>query len=83
MVSFGVVSLFANVLLDEAIDIIIKLEEKEMRVFLYLCNKNVYFSLKNKMSFHVDGVSMGSVLANTFMVELEQNIIPVLANGIS
>ena len=98
MVSFDVVSLFTNVPLDETIDIIIKciydkkeintdIPKKEMKQLLYLCAKNVHFTLNSKMYFQVDGVAMGSplgpVLGNIFMVELERNIIPTLSNDIS
>ena len=97
MVSFDVVSLFTNVLLDETIDIIIKrtydkkeintdIPKKEMRELLYLCTKNAHFTLNNKTYLQVDGVAMGSplgpVLANIFMVELKRNIIPTLSNDI-
>ena len=93
MASFDVVSLP----LDETIDIIIKriydkkeintdTAKKEMRELLYLCTKNVHFTLNNTY-LQVDGVAMGSplgpVLANIFMVELEQNITPTLFNDIS
>ena len=97
MVSFDVVSLFTNILLDETIDIIIKriydkkeintdIPKEEMRELLYLCTKNAHFTLNNKTHLQVDGVAMGSplgpVLANIFMVELERNIIPTLSNDV-
>ena len=98
MVSLDVVSLFTNVPLDETIDIIIKriydkkeintdIPKKEMRELLYLCTKNAHFTLNNKTYLQVDGVAMGSplgpVLANMFMVELQQNMVPTLSNDIS
>ena len=58
-----------------------------MKEFLYLCTKNAHFTLNSKTYVQVDGVAMGSplgpVLANIFMVELEQNIIPTLSKDIS
>ena len=96
MVSFDVVWLFTNVSLDETIDIIIKriydkeintdIPKKEMRELLYLYTKNAHFTINNKKYLQVDGVAMGSppgpVLANIFMVELKQSIIPTLSNNI-
>ena len=98
MVSFDVVTLFINVILDEAIAIIIKrihdkkeintdIPKKERRELLYLCPKNKHFTRDNKPNLQVDGVAMssplGPVLVNIFMVEFERNIIPTLSNGIS
>ena len=97
MESFDVVSLFTNEPLDETIGIIIKhiydkkqintdTPKKEMRELLYLCNKNVHFTLNNKTFLQVDGIAMGSPLgpglANIFMVELERNITPSLSSDI-
>ena len=97
MVSFDVVSLFTNVPLKQTINIIIKIHDKneintnilkqKMKELLYLCTKNAHFTLNSKTYVQVDGVAMGSplghVLANIFMVELEQNIIPTLSKDIS
>ena len=98
MVSFDVVSLFTNVPLEQTINIIIKriydkneintnIPKQEMKELLYLCTKNAHFTLNSKTYVQVDGVAMGSplghVLANIFMVELEQNIIPTLSKDIS
>ena len=89
MVSFDVVSLFTNDPLEETTNIIIKriydkneintsIPKQEMKELLYLCTKNAYFTLNIKTYVQVDGVAIGSphgpVLANIFMVELEQNI---------
>ena len=89
MVSFDVVSLFTNDPLEETTNIIIKriydkneintsIPKQEMKELLYLCTKNAYFTLNIKTYVQVDGVVIGSphgpVLANIFMVELEQNI---------
>ena len=58
-----------------------------MKELLYLCTKNAHFTLNSKTYVKVDGVAMGSpvgpMLANIFMVELEQNIIPTLSKDIS
>ena len=98
MVSFDIVSLFTNAPLEQNINIIIKriydkneintnIPKQEMKELLYLCTKNAHFTLNSKTYVQVDGVAMGSplghVLANIFMVELEQNIIPTLSKDIS
>ena len=58
-----------------------------MKELLYLCTKNVYFTLNSKTYVQIDGVAMGSplgpVLADTFMVKLEQNIITTLSKDVS
>ena len=97
MVSFDVVSLFTNVPLEDIINIIIKriydkneintnITKKEMKV-LYFCTKHVHFTLNTETYIEIDGVVMGSplgpVLANNFMEEPEQNIIPKLSKDIS
>ena len=98
MVSFDVVSLFTNVPLEQITNIIIKriydkneintnIPKQEMKELLYLCTKNAHFTLNTKTYVKDDGVAMGSplgpMLANIFMVELEQNIIPTLSKDIS
>ena len=97
MVSFDVVSLFTNVLLEDIINIIIKriydkneintnITKKEMKV-LYFSTKHVHFTLNTETYIEIDGVVMGSplgpVLANNFMEEPEENIIPTLSKDIS
>ena len=94
MVSFEVVSLFTNVPLEETINIRIKriydkneiktnIPKQEMKELLYLCTKNAHLTLNSKKYVQVFGVAMGSplgmVLANMFMVEFEQIIIPTLS----
>ena len=58
-----------------------------MKELLYLWTKNAHFTLNSNTYVQADGVAMGSpygpVLANIFMVELEQNIIPTLSKDIS
>ena len=48
---------------------------------LILCTKNVHFTFNEEVYKQMDGVTMGSplspVLADIFMVELENNIVPV------
>ena len=54
---------------------------------LHFCTKNTHFTLNSKTYVQIDGVAMGSplcpVMANIFMLELEQNIIPTLSKDIS
>ena len=98
MVSFDVVSLFTNVPLEETTNILIKriydrneintnIAKQEMKELLYLCTKNAHFTLNSKTYVQIGGVAMGfplgTVLANIFMVELEQNIIPTLPKDVS
>ena len=79
--------LFASVPLDEMIEIILnRIYEKkevtnditkgEMKELLNLCTKSVHFAFHGNIYVQNDDVSMGSalgtVLANIFMVELEQ-----------
>ena len=95
MVSFDVTSLFTNVPLDYTIDLILKkiyrdnlittnLKEAQLKELLVLCTKEIHFSYNEKLYKQVDGVAMGSplgpVLANIFMVELEESLIPTLSD---
>ena len=49
---------------------------------LTLCTKNVHFTLNNGIYVQNDGVAMGSplgpILANVFMVELENTLVAIL-----
>lgn len=91
MVSFDVVSLFTSVPLDFTIEIILrkvydekliptKLKRNEMKNLLELCTKEMHFSFDDKIFRQINGVAMGSplgpVIANIFMVELEEHLIP-------
>ena len=91
MISFDVVSLFTNVPLEKTIDIIIKKVYKEKRIktkikadklraLLYLCTKEGHFTFNDEIYVQVDGVMMGSplgsLIANIFMCELENDMIP-------
>ena len=93
MVSLDVVSLFTSVPLDYTINIILdkvfkdkkvktRLSREELRTLLELCTKKMHFSFNGKIYKQTDGVAMGSplgpVLANIFMVHLEQEMIPRL-----
>ena len=95
LVSFDVQSLFTNVPLDYTINIIlervyvdrdlqINIDQKDLKKLLTLCTKNVHFSFNNDIYIQSDGVAMGSplgpVLANIFMVKLENDVIPTLSN---
>ena len=85
--------LFTNVPLEETIEIILKriyinkdittdIPKQEMKELLIYGTKNVHFTFNNETYIQVDGVEMGSslgpVLANIFMVELETSVIPNL-----
>ena len=93
--SFDVSSLFTNVPLDYTIDVILrkiyrekliktKIKKNEMKMLLQLCTKELHFSFNGKMYKQVDGVVMGNplgpVIANIFMVELENNTVPALSD---
>ena len=73
LISFDVKSLFTNLPLDFAIDLILKriyeeneiktkIRKKEMKQLLLLCTKNVQFSYKGIRYQQCDGVAMGSPL---------------------
>ena len=95
LVSFDVASLFTNVPLDYTINVILrkiyrekliktKLKRKEMKELLEICTKELHFSFNGKMYKQVDGVVMGNplgpVIANIFMVELENSKVPTLSS---
>ena len=90
LVSFDVTSLFTNVPLDFTIDIILdriydknffntNIKKNTMRKLLKdICTKTA-FSFNGKIFKQIDGVSMGAslgpVLSNIFMTELEKSVI--------
>ena len=95
MYSFDVKSLFTNVPLKESIEIVLNkifvdklikvpFSRNELKELLMLCTKEVQFTFQDKLYTQSDGVSMGSplapLLANVYMCELENRIIPQLAN---
>ena len=90
-------SLFTNVPLDYAINIILrriyadnelcKYKQEGNEKLLLLCTKNAYFTFNNEIYQQCDGVAMGSplgpVIAGIFMVELEKSLIPNLMEHMS
>ena len=93
MVSFDVSNLFTNVPLEYTIELILKkvynkkliktkLKRDELRELLRMCTKELHFTYDGKTYKQTDGVCMGSplgpVLANVFMVHLEESIAPKL-----
>ena len=87
MVSFDITSLFTNIPVKEAIDIILKhiynderppskINKKDMEKLLDFATKQSHFIFNGKIYDHVDGVSMGSplapLLAETFMQDFEK-----------
>ena len=98
LVSFDVTSLFTKVPLDYTIEIILrkiyednliktKLDRQEMKNLLYLCTKGLHFSFNGQMYKQVNGVVMGNplgpVLANIFMVDLENKVVPTLSSSLT
>ena len=94
-VSFDVVSLFTNVALDRTIKIILKriyedklitttLKKRTMKKLITDVCKKTAFSFNDNVYKQTDGVSMGSslgpVIANIFMTELEKFILDELIN---
>ena len=90
MVSFDVKFLFTLVPLEHTIDIITKrifekheittvFTKNEMKELLTICTRNDIY-------IQIDGVAMGSplgsVIANTFMVELESMLVPKLIDHV-
>ena len=54
--------------------------KSEMKEMLNLCTKSVHFTFEGNIYVQNDGVAidspLGPILANIFMVELEQSVIP-------
>ena len=98
MVSFDATSLFTKVPLDQTIQLVLKriyekhevstnITKQEMKEMLILFTKNVHLTFNEEVYKKTDGVAMGSplgpVLADIFMVELKNNIVPVLQENLS
>ena len=96
MVSFDVSNLFTNVPLEFTINLILekvykkklvktKLKKPELKELLEVCTKELHFTFDGKIYQQTDGVCMGSplgpVLANVFMVHLEETIAPKLQDS--
>ena len=92
-VSFDAVSLFTNVPLKRTVDVILdrvyndkliktKLVKRTLKKLINDCCKKTPFSFNNQIYKQLDGVSMGSslgpVLANVIMTELEKKVVKPL-----
>ena len=98
IVSFDVKSLFTNVPLDRTIKLVLKriyekhevstnTTKQKMKEIHILCTKNVHFMFNGEVYKQIDRVAMasplGPVLADILMVELDNNISPVLQENLS
>ena len=98
MVSLDVVSLFTSVPLEYTINVILdkvykdkkiqtRLTRAELKNLLELSTREMHFSFNNNIYKQIDGVAMGSplgpVIANIFMVHLEEEVIPRLTGEVS
>lgn len=76
MVSFDIVSFYTMIPIDEAINIMRNLTDKETVDLLELCLKSSYFSFKGIIYEQTHGVAMGSplspIIANIFIEHFEQ-----------
>ena len=91
LVSFDVISLFTNVLLDACLkriydnkEINTTINKREMKELIKLCTKDVHFNFNGTAHVQKDGVAMlapslAPVLAGILMVELERAVIPKLS----
>ena len=96
MVSFDVVSLFTNVPLKRTVNVILnriykdkiietKLRKSTLKKLILDCCTKTTFSFNNKLYDQIDGVckgsSLGPVIANIIMTELEKKILPSLLDS--
>ena len=97
LVSFDVVSLFTNVPLRRTVNVIIdriykdkvidtKIKKSTLKKLVLDCCTKTAFSFNDKIYEQIDGVCMGSslgpVLANIIMTELEKKVLPkMIAEG--
>ena len=62
--------------------IVTNIPSSTLKEFLYLCTKHVHFKFNGEIYIQCDGAVMGSPLgplfANSFMISLEENILPKL-----
>ena len=76
MVSFDIVSLYTMIPIDEAIDVMKTITDRETIDLLKLCLKSSFFSFKGKIYEQTHGVAMGSplspIIANLYMEHFEQ-----------
>ena len=95
MISFDVKSLFANAPLDETIETILQkvyVEKKTktsipkpiLKELLLLCTKQLHFRFNGETYTQTDTVAMGSplgpLLANIFIISLEEKVLPKVSN---
>ena len=82
---FCVYTKHINVFKEKKIDT--KLTKEELHSLLELCTKKMHFSYNGKIYKQTNGVAMGSplgpVIANIFMVHLEETLIPRLSEKMS
>ena len=92
---FDVKSLFNNVPLDETIETILQKVYVEKKIktsipkpilkeLLLLCTKHLHFRFNDEIYTQIDGLAMGSslvpLLANIFMMSLEEKVLPKVSN---
>ena len=95
MIPFDVKSLFTNVPLDETIETILQKVYVEKKIktsipkpilkeLLLLCTKHLHFRFNGEIYTQIDGVAVGSplgpLLANIFMISLEEKVLPKVSN---
>ena len=95
MILFDVESLFTNVPLDETIESILQKVYVEKKIktsipklilkeILSLWTKHLHFRFNGEIYIQINGVAMGSplspLLANIFMISLEEKILPKVSN---